>query len=861
MKISQLWFTLLILLWAGWTHGSPEQTLVVSKCCPENEYFDSVMKKCEVTTGSNYADRVRTLLTDASTNITYKTGNLTQCPIYNHTVEIQVTPQNHAIMANGRLHEKWSGVVYHQANYCMEFKASSPEELGGTLIARVCPMMRNCCYINQDHDAFSSECQESFGNISNYNERINSFLDTDQESSILPNESSKSLKIIRLDKTYSYIMSGTVLLCDSSYYCHPTSACCKVDFGDGRGAFICQNAFKKCCPSNEIWTDNGCLSKQMHQPSSSRMANLMKSYFPQNSLPTLFDEPCRTIFKSADEHIQWYIEGSLILSVHANEGKESIFEYCIEDYEDDTGALDSMAMLCLRDIAPILSREILNKYDKGLSIGKCCHIDKHFNKSLSCISDTYHSNNILEQPAFVAANITELSYTGFPKCKNRGGNYISYVYGKKEGKDYAILLEDQTMGVVVIDEESGCNFTIGKLRNADYCIETYSLTESTSIQIYICDDLYSSSLKHQEKYIVVPVLMIISISALMYTVYFLFSMRVRRGLFTVKKVNTLAGRILLSYVISYLMTFLLLSIGMIAPIRTSTVACPLLAGSIMFFMLAAFLWNTSVCVESLLLTLDVRVSEQWRLLWHCLWAWGIPGLITAVALTLDHYRADLECSIVTPKVGLNRCFFSDEKAQLLYLYTPMCISLGANIILLIASNLIRKATLRKIERGMQHISSNQDEKKIDGNRHGNDNVQRPNARPTLRQHSGLRKIENRNVWVDSAKLVFWAGSTWILEVVAFLITYNRGKWYDYLWYLPVSINALRGVGIFIIIVLTPDVRKKISKRISINCPWFAKLTKKSHTHSKGVTSQTIPRDTSDERSSMTYEPETTVTRL
>ena len=35
------------------------------------------------------------------------------------------------------------------------------------------------------------------------------------------------------------------------------------------------------------------------------------------------------------------------------------------------------------------------------------------------------------------------------------------------------------------------------------------------------------------------------------------------------------------------------------------------------------------------------------------------------------------------------------------------------------------------------------------------------------------------------------------------------RWYDYLWYIPTTLNSLRGVGIFFIIVLTPEKRKEL----------------------------------------------------
>ena len=53
----------------------------------------------------------------------------------------------------------------------------------------------------------------------------------------------------------------------------------------------------------------------------------------------------------------------------------------------------------------------------------------------------------------------------------------------------------------------------------------------------------------------------------------------------------------------------------------------------------------------------------------------------------------------------------------------------------------------------------------------------------------------------------------MFEVVGFItaryISPPQERWYDYLWYIPATINSLRGFGIFFILVLTPETRSKI----------------------------------------------------
>ncbi|KAB7501387.1 hypothetical protein Anas_14344, partial [Armadillidium nasatum] len=79
--------------------------------------------------------------------------------------------------------------------------------------------------------------------------------------------------------------------------------------------------------------------------------------------------------------------------------------------------------------------------------------------------------------------------------------------------------------------------------------------------------------------------------------------------------------------------------------------------------------------------------------------------------------------------------------------------------------------------------------------------------------SGLRKHHNRNTWVESLKLVFWSGTTWLMEIVGTLVTMyggrSQGEWYNYLWYLPVGFNCLRGLGIFVIICFNDENKTKV----------------------------------------------------
>ncbi|XP_045625480.1 probable G-protein coupled receptor Mth-like 1 [Procambarus clarkii] len=240
---------------------------------------------------------------------------------------------------------------------------------------------------------------------------------------------------------------------------------------------------------------------------------------------------------------------------------------------------------------------------------------------------------------------------------------------------------------------------------------------------------------------------------------------------------------------------------MVVPFYQDSLACYIMSGLLTFFLLAGFQWNTSICLEALLITLSFRMSgedEGWRYILHSLWAWGVPGLITSLALTLNYYRASLPCSVITPRIGLPNCFFSDQKAKLVYLYMPMLLTLCANTSLLVASRCVRSANLRRLEKGSVESITAEDGRTV-----------------VTSRHSGLRSHRTQNLLTEGVIMVMWSGAMWFMEVIAFLVAFNSDEpshaWYNYLWYIPSGLNCLRGIGIFLIVVLTPENRSKLAR--------------------------------------------------
>ena len=70
-------------------------------------------------------------------------------------------------------------------------------------------------------------------------------------------------------------------------------------------------------------------------------------------------------------------------------------------------------------------------------------------------------------------------------------------------------------------------------------------------------------------------------------------------------------------------------------------------------------------------------------------------------------------------------------------------------------------------------------------------------------------------WVESLRLGMWSGGTWLLEFLGFLlsryVSHHQEQWYDYLWYIPAAVNSLRGFGIFVILVITPENKTRVKR--------------------------------------------------
>ncbi|XP_064086230.1 probable G-protein coupled receptor Mth-like 1 [Macrobrachium nipponense] len=270
------------------------------------------------------------------------------------------------------------------------------------------------------------------------------------------------------------------------------------------------------------------------------------------------------------------------------------------------------------------------------------------------------------------------------------------------------------------------------------------------------------------------------------------------------------------------MAFLLLAVGMQASLNPGPL-CYTYASLLMFFLLAASMWNTSICLESFLHKMRVKTSENIRYFGHVLWGWGAPGAVTTISLLLDLNRHSLPCSTVTPKFGFYRCFFSDATAKLLYLYLPILVSICANVVLLLLTKYLNTQKVRRLSMKLRARSSigftsaAADETERSKAEEGSSRSSKLTALQFDNEYLGIGAKESK--WTKCFKLVTWSGVTWVFEFAGFLTESELSdSWYNYLWYIPSSINALKGVALLLVmVVLMPgyrEVLKGLCRRVN-----------------------------------------------
>ncbi|XP_075978094.1 G-protein coupled receptor Mth2-like [Anticarsia gemmatalis] len=251
------------------------------------------------------------------------------------------------------------------------------------------------------------------------------------------------------------------------------------------------------------------------------------------------------------------------------------------------------------------------------------------------------------------------------------------------------------------------------------------------------------------------------------------------------ELQNLCGMILMAYVASLLMAFLLLSTIQMSVYTEET--CLGLTFCIYYFFLASFCWMN-------IMSYDIwwtfrgyakarpihRRGERFKFMMYALYAWGLPLAMTIAFGILDTIDMKEYPWFVTPSLMKTGCFL-EGGVKLLYLYMPMLIMIIFNWILF----LMTAFNLWRLNRSTAVLDTA--------------------AAGTPAAHRS-----QRHRFLVYLKLSIVMGLNWVFEIVSFL--YPGFK----IWCISDVYNILIGLMIFLIFVCKKKIYRKLYKRYVLN---------------------------------------------
>ncbi|CAH2048765.1 unnamed protein product, partial [Iphiclides podalirius] len=247
--------------------------------------------------------------------------------------------------------------------------------------------------------------------------------------------------------------------------------------------------------------------------------------------------------------------------------------------------------------------------------------------------------------------------------------------------------------------------------------------------------------------------------------------------------RNLCGMVLMAYVASQFGAFLMLSVIQIGSHTVN--ACLGLTFCTYFFFLSSFCWMNVMSIDIWWTFRGYakaraihRRGETFKFLMYCIYAWGLPLLMTIALAVLNESDISAYPWLISPKIPIQGCFLEGGE-KLLYLYVPMLILIICNWVffLMTAFNIWRlsrgNAVLNSAAAGMP-------------------------ASHRFQRHRFLVYL----------KLSVIMGVNWILEVVSSLKPQLQ------IWYFTDAYNLLIGLTIFIIFVCKRKINVQLKRRLS-----------------------------------------------
>jgi len=786
----------------------------VRKCCAPNKLFIFGSSQCEVSpSSSGFTDLMNNLLTEQHTApVEVVTNDIEMCERTNLPPDIVLEVSNLTfVLDHGFLHDLQNDLHFDRDNYCLELVTDKDETQN--LVVKFChaykpasvETLRKCCPENSYFDPVAVKCVPKIPGIPSIKHLAEEFSGkfVENTSFVAGNLECPMGSPVLKNPEDVYLSERGQLCILKTGRCYPNSLYCveyiwspDQPYPQASAIYCPLDAFQKCCPLNEVVFNGTCIPTDKHLSSLMTQVKATKDYrvgFPPDN-----GEVCVQLTLDEYDDVFWWITNAGYLAIDTGKNYIETMNYCVDDSITRSGKRSTEAYVCTDELKKSAIALPIKAFEKK-TIGKCCATGNHLSPSyVDCVLGS--SDHVLQSDSTLdRVNFSELVYTGLPRCTSK--QYHLYTFRKDS--DHVEFDSNSVLNAVSMDGK--CVERKTPIPRENYCLDYgWDADEPQLVSVIMCVTPWENVTDlHLEKPYLTTVCLAISCLFLVVTLVKIILNRREMKKFPRNYGSKAAQRLQGTYVSVTLAGFLLLMLSINWNTDESSAFCKIIAAGLQFFLLSGFFWNTCFCFNLLHMVRNTFSTAHWRMyLYYSAWGWGVPAVITLVTVAMDAARDHLPCGTVTARVGRLYCFFSDPYARLLYFYVPIAFTLVINVGVLVTYQVLTNRATRVTTAGPKDKS-----KEINGNTTAGE------KKTTSTQGPGLRMNQNRDVRSRSMKLVVWSGGTWFFEVLGFVMTrfvsHSQERWHDYLWHIPSVVNALRGLGIFWILTVTPETRRSL----------------------------------------------------
>jgi len=152
-----------------------------------------------------------------------------------------------------------------------------------------------------------------------------------------------------------------------------------------------------------------------------------------------------------------------------------------------------------------------------------------------------------------------------------------------------------------------------------------------------------------------------------------------------KELRNLHGKLLMCYTMSLTLCFFCWALVLIYQPELLHIPdlCEASGYFLYFWLLTSFFWLNVMCFDVFsAFRRKPKRSNRHSFLSYCLYAFGMPILITATTFCIDRFTT-INDKFKAGMGGDRRCYFKQGEAELIYVFAPLCIILAINTVLFV----------------------------------------------------------------------------------------------------------------------------------------------------------------------------------